>query len=296
MQTNATLLDDEWMDLLSAYHVGIGVSLDGPAHVNDRYRINKRGGGSYAEVVKGIEVLRKAQDRGLISGFGVGCVIDPDSDAAETYRHFVHTLGFQMVGYRPPIMDWRNFDARTAEKIASYYETLVAAWIADNNPHIKIKLLSFVLGAMMSDKGALSTARALVNLTRSITVRSNGDLCPDDTLTPKEPGFRDTGFNVRNSSLAEFYRASFWEGIDSPRQGLDAECRDCRWLGICRGGPAEERYLGNGEFSSKTVYCGMRKNVYQSIYEFVASSLGQETLDRRLASTRPVELTLQREH
>jgi uncharacterized protein len=278
---------------LSAYQVGIGVSLDGPPHINDRYRINKRGGGSYAEVIQGVEILRKAQDRGLLPAFGVGCVIDPDSDAAETYRHFVHTLGFQTIGYRPPIMDWTNFDARTAAKIAAYYEALVAAWVQDNNPKVRIKFLSFVLGAMMSDAGALSTAHALVNLTRSITVRSNGDLCPDDALQPKEPGFRDTGFNVNNCTLGEFYRAAFWRSIDTPGRGLEAECRDCQWLGICRGGPAEERYLGNGEFSSKTVYCGMRKNVYQSIYALVAGSLGHDTLNRRLASTRPSEAALQ---
>lgn len=285
IQTNATLLDEEWVKLLSAYEVSIGVSLDGPRHIHDHERVTKRGKGSYDAVLRGIDVLRRAQNIGLIPGFAVGCVVNPDADAAEIYDHFVHELGFESLAFRPPIMDWTDYSVEVNSKVTKFYRTLVDAWLKDANPSIRIEFLSRILTAMLSDDGARTYARAVRNLFPTFSVRSNGDLCPDDALPPKDPQFRHTGMNVDNSTLRSFFSAQFWEGIDSQDVALDAECEKCRWLGICRGGPAEERYAGAGRFSSRTVYCDTRKSVFEAIYEVVGSACGYDTLDRRVLST-----------
>jgi uncharacterized protein len=286
IQTNGTLLDDEWVRILSAYDVGIGISLDGPAEVNDVLRINKGGGGSHADVVKGISVLKRGIDNGLLRSFGVGCVIQPGSSAIETYRHLVGDLGLVAIDVRPPMMDWTNLDAETLRTVTTYYRELVAVWIKSNNPQVKIKFPSFALATMASDGGAVSGAKALKNRMRTFTIRSDGDLCPDDALVPKEIAYRKTGHNVRTSTLSDFFEASFWKQTENTLDGFDGECASCRWLGICRGGPAEERYLGNFKYSSKTVYCETRKAVYEDIYSLVSSAVGRQDVERRLEQAR----------
>lgn len=281
IQTNATLLDDEWVDILDRFNVGIGISLDGPAHVNDRLRIDKKGRGSYADVIKGIETLRKGKPHWGNQGFGVGCVIQPDSDAREIYDHLVHVLGLESVAFRPPIMDWTTFDSTVVEKVTRYYQDLVSEWIRDNDPRVRINFPSFVMAAMASDLGASSTGRALSNRARTFTIRSDGDLCPDDSLVPKHNSYRATGFNVARSTLRDFFAAPFWVQIERPSQPHE-DCRQCRWLGICRGGPPEERYTGNLQYSSKTVYCETRKAVFEIIYDCVSSAVGRAPVDRRL--------------
>ncbi|HEY4639723.1 MAG TPA: radical SAM protein, partial [Thermoanaerobaculia bacterium] len=47
MQTNATLLDDAWIDILRHHQVNVGVSLDGPREINDVARVDHAGRGSY---------------------------------------------------------------------------------------------------------------------------------------------------------------------------------------------------------------------------------------------------------
>src|SRR5579885_2060718 len=47
MQTNAVLLDKSWCDLFRTYNWLLGVSLDGPEEVNDRFRFNKEGRGTW---------------------------------------------------------------------------------------------------------------------------------------------------------------------------------------------------------------------------------------------------------
>jgi uncharacterized protein len=59
LQTNGTLLDDEWCAFLAANKFLVGVSLDGPAFVHDCYRIDARGQPTHAAVMRGLRLLRK---------------------------------------------------------------------------------------------------------------------------------------------------------------------------------------------------------------------------------------------
>ena len=74
VQTNATLIDSQWVDLLRRFDVSVGVSLDGPREFHDAHRITRRGGGTFDAVMRGIEQLRRGGVR-----FGVICVLTPES-------------------------------------------------------------------------------------------------------------------------------------------------------------------------------------------------------------------------
>ncbi len=58
-QTNGTLIDADFCELIREFNVRVGVSVDGPAFLNDRYRKTRRGTGTLSDVLAGIEVLRK---------------------------------------------------------------------------------------------------------------------------------------------------------------------------------------------------------------------------------------------
>ena len=64
MQTNGTLIDRDWLDLLSELQICFGVSLDGPAKVNDANRVNHAGRGSSIQFAPGsISCLRTHASR-----------------------------------------------------------------------------------------------------------------------------------------------------------------------------------------------------------------------------------------
>jgi uncharacterized protein len=60
IQTNGTLLDEEWAALFREYGFLVGISIDGPRDLHDAYRVNKGGKGSFDEVMRGLEHLRAA--------------------------------------------------------------------------------------------------------------------------------------------------------------------------------------------------------------------------------------------
>ena len=62
IQTNATLISDAWCDLFLKYDVSIGVSLDGPKHVHDAYRVDRKRRGSFEATMRGLDLVRR---RGL---------------------------------------------------------------------------------------------------------------------------------------------------------------------------------------------------------------------------------------
>lgn len=59
LQTNATLLNDEWGQFLAAEQFLVGVSIDGPAHMHDAYRRDKGGKPTYDRVIRGLDVLKE---------------------------------------------------------------------------------------------------------------------------------------------------------------------------------------------------------------------------------------------
>lgn len=59
IQTNGTLLDDEWCDFLTAEKFLVGISIDGPRELHDTFRVDKRQQPTFDQVMRGLELLKK---------------------------------------------------------------------------------------------------------------------------------------------------------------------------------------------------------------------------------------------
>jgi len=89
LTTNAILVDDEWIALFKVHDVSVTVSLDGPAEINDKYRVDFKGRGTLAQTLEGLALLRAAGlDPGLIS------VCNPGTDPEKVLDFVVNELGY----------------------------------------------------------------------------------------------------------------------------------------------------------------------------------------------------------
>jgi uncharacterized protein len=59
IQTNGTKIDNEWASFFKQNNFLVGLSLDGPKELHDIYRVNKGGQGSFDQVMRGWEILKK---------------------------------------------------------------------------------------------------------------------------------------------------------------------------------------------------------------------------------------------
>ncbi|MCX6642553.1 MAG: radical SAM protein, partial [Candidatus Bathyarchaeota archaeon] len=59
IQTNGTLLDDEWCRFFAGEGFGVGLSMDGPQEIHDRYRVTKDQKPTHEQVMRGYRLLQK---------------------------------------------------------------------------------------------------------------------------------------------------------------------------------------------------------------------------------------------
>lgn len=98
IQTNGTLIDDEWAGFFRQNGYLVGISLDGPRHLHDIYRVNKRNEGSFDDVLRGWHCLRRHQvDVNILCTIHAGNADHP----LEVYRFFRDELQAQYIQLIP---------------------------------------------------------------------------------------------------------------------------------------------------------------------------------------------------
>ncbi len=96
-QTNGTLLDDRWCELLAREKFLVGLSLDGPRHLHDGYRVDKKGEPTFDRVLYGLNLLR---NHGV--DFNILCVVHRDNarHPLDVYR-FLKSTGATFFQFIP---------------------------------------------------------------------------------------------------------------------------------------------------------------------------------------------------
>jgi uncharacterized protein len=100
IQTNGTLLDDEWCTFFKQNNFLVGLSVDGPKDLHDVYRVNKGGAGSFDQVMHGLDLLTKHK-----VDVNILCTVHAANQhhPLEVYRFFRDELGAQFIQFIPII-------------------------------------------------------------------------------------------------------------------------------------------------------------------------------------------------
>jgi uncharacterized protein len=98
IQTNGTKLDDEWCAFLKEHNFLVGLSVDGPREMHDAYRVNKGGAGSFDQVMRGLDYLKKHQ-----VDVNILCTVHAANQdrPLEVYRFFRDELGAEYIQFIP---------------------------------------------------------------------------------------------------------------------------------------------------------------------------------------------------
>ena len=97
-QTNGVLLDDDWCAFLKEHNFLVGLSVDGPEPLHDTYRLNKGGQGTFKQVMRGWEYLRRYR-----IDFNILCTVNAANQhhGREVYRFFREELGAEWMQFIP---------------------------------------------------------------------------------------------------------------------------------------------------------------------------------------------------
>lgn len=255
VQTNATLIDDDWCEFFVAHDMRVSVSVDGPRDRNGD-RVNRGGRPAYDRIRQGIDTLRR---HGL--PFSALCVVGrPEPGlAAELYEYFLD-LGCEVLGINVEELEGVNLrdNRHPAEAVTAFWAELVGAWRRDPRIHLREIEWSLRYAAAVLDGTADDVLPR--RLDPIPTVAHDGSVV---LLSPELAGFSDprygdfTSGNVLTTPLAEILADA--TGTPWIREFLDGveKCRaTCPYFGFCGGAHAANRYFEQGRFDvTATNHC-----------------------------------------
>jgi uncharacterized protein len=270
IQTNGTLVTEEWIDVCAKHRVGIGISCDGPAEYHDEFRVDHKGGGSYESLEKNLIKLQSAEQQGLINPVGILCVIDPKRDARKIFDHFFHHMGVKRFNFLLPDFTQDSFSG-SAESYGKFLCDLFNSWVEVDDPTIDVRILKQTLEKFTMDALELKESNCAVSSYREITIASNGNLAPIDTLRSASENYMWSEANVQNTSMSNYLHHPFYRILGKAGQTLPEKCANCRWQNICQGGGLINRYSSKRAFDNPSVFCLGLKQFYQRCTEYLLS-------------------------
>lgn len=254
VQSNGTLLDPDWLDLFRRYGVSVGVSLDGDRTANDRHRRSRNGRSSYAAVLKGLELLRRPENRALYSG--LLCTVDVTSDPVATYE--------ELISHQPPMIDfllphstWEHPPPGRDPLGTAYADWLLAVferWYSAPVQETRIRRFEEIMERALGDRISSRSPEATVS--DFIVVESDLSVELPDNLKAAYDGAAATGLNLLDhdfDTVARHPRVVTARGAG--RAPLAADCLACPVVGLCGGGLRAHRFHPRNGFDNPSVYC-----------------------------------------
>jgi uncharacterized protein len=238
MQTNGTLLDEEWGRFLHDEGFLVGISIDGPEAVHDRFRRNTAGAGSLETVLRGLEVLKTHQVE-----FNTLTVVNRvNGDQPEVTYDFLKQIGsrfFQFI----PIVERDSEGRMTPESVGSrqwgrFLIGIFDRWKRADVGEVFVQYFDVFLGLYMGLPSSLCVFAETCG--RAAAMEHNGDLYSCDHFV-----FQD----YRLGSIADLTLTEMMDGEFQTRFGRDKMdrlphvCRRCAFLALCHGGCLAHRFL-----------------------------------------------------
>ncbi len=247
LQTNATLITREWAEFFRANNFLIGVSLDGPQNVHDRYRGGKGGASVFDRVIKGIMELYRAGVQ-----YNVMATVNRQSEGRglEIYQ-FLKSAGTRFIQFMPVlehtkdglIVDPQVQGARIAPWSVSpqgygrFLCDIFDYWVRNDVGKVFVNQFDAVLACWCgAQPGICALAQTCGG---NSIIEHNGDLYPCDHFVYE--GYKIG--NVLETDLRTLMNSTKQVrfGVDK-RNALPDECLKCQWFFTCHGECPKHRF------------------------------------------------------
>jgi uncharacterized protein len=259
LQTNGTLLDDEWCRFLKRHNFMVGISLDGPKEIHDRYRRDRKGRGTFDQVMRGLRLLQKHKVEYNV----LACVArETAAGPLEVYRFFreagVEFIQFTPIVERLPDAESTKQGLRLAAPASleclekqtevtpwsvipeDYGDFLIAVfeeWVRHDVGKVFVMNFEWALNTWIGNPSPVCVHAKQCG--RSLVIEHNGDVYACDHCV--YPQYR-LG-NIRTDALPAMVEKSLKSGFGITKEtALPRWCRECEVLASCRGGCPKHRF------------------------------------------------------
>lgn len=252
LQTNGTLLNDEWCRFFKDNNWLVGVSIDGPQEFHDEYRKTKAGAPSFRKVMHGIELLRKHG----VEWNALAVVNDFNGDYPLEFYHFFKEMECRYIQFTPiveriiPRKDGRHLaspmDGRdvpladfsvSPEQWGDFLCAIFDEWVRNDVGRYFIQIFDATLANWIGEQpGVCSMAKTCGH---AGVMEYNGDVYSCDHFVFPEYKLG----NIRTNTLIEMMYGDRQQKFGNDKfEKLPTQCRMCKYLFACNGECPKNRF------------------------------------------------------
>ena len=291
IQTNGTLLTDEWCEFFAQNHWLVGISIDGPQPYHDHYRLTAAGKPSWKKVMQGIKLLKKHgvewNAMAVVNAYNV-------NHPLEFYRFFKEN-GCQFLQFTPIVERLtRHEDGRTLASLAdkdeiSLSEASVAPeqwgyflcaifdeWVRKDVGKIFVEIFDCTLANWMGiSPGICAYSKECGH---AGVMEHNGDVYSCDHFVFPEYKLG----NIRDHSLIDMlYGEQQQEFSRLKHSSLPRQCKECDMEFACHGECPKNRFMKDKYGDSGLNYlCPGYYHYYQHVAPYM-DYMKQELMSQR---------------
>ena len=282
LQTNGILIDDEWAKFLAESSFLVGLSLDGPRELHDRYRKLASGAGSFDAVMSAVGLLRR---HGV--EFNILTLLT-DSNVGEPARlyRFFREHGFSHLQFVPcfekdPETGEDLPFSITAEQLGEFHRRLFDLWLDDGFPDVSIRVFEDVLINYID--GIIVSCNWQERCASYYVVEHNGDVYPCDFFVYPEWKLG----NIVEDSYEKIGKSPLLPKFAEMKACMPDECEGCRWLSFCHGDCTKFRLDESGGYEDRSAYCAARKMLFEHVEPHL-ESIKEKVLEIRRKNQPPI--------
>jgi len=250
IQTNGTLLNDEWAKLFKENNFLVGLSLDGYKDNHDYFRITNQNTETYLNVYKSLELLRKYE-----IDFNVLTVLTEQlaKHPQKLYNFYKDNKisHIQLIPCLPDLSSISTLFALTPKRFASFYKGFYDLWVRDlrNNDYMSVGLFDNIIPMY---RGVPPQQCGMVgNCAFQFVIESDGSVYPCDFFVLDH---YNCG-NINTETIKEIAKNKIIHSFIHEPKRMCNECNTCPFLEMCHGNCKrlnvtyfDEEYCGYKEF------------------------------------------------
>jgi uncharacterized protein len=249
LTTNATLLTSEIIAFLSEYAIGVTVSMDGPADLQDKRRVYKSGKGSYAVIEPRLRALIANHRTRAITARVT--LTEGVTDVIRIYRHLKDDIGFHEVGFAPVTTSGDqaySLDDEAMGEVIDQFRALAAEWeaYALRGEMHGFTNVSETISELLQGVNKSHPCGAGLGL---VGVGPNGDIAPCHRFVDADEhtlGHISTGIDRQKQG----------EFLARGHVGAKYDCQSCWARPLCAGGCHHEAFVRYGDTGHANLhYC-----------------------------------------
>jgi len=253
LQTNGLLLNKEWAVFLKQYDWLVGISLDGPEHIHNRYRFDRGQKGTHKRVEENAIMLIQEG----VSANAMCCVTSYSVQFPEELYHYYKSIGYNYMQFIPIVETDKDDPTKaapfsvTAVDYGNFLIRLFDLWIADFKGGVPTTSIRHFESVFYSYVGLQAPECTMMKECGPyVVIEHNGNVYGCDFFV--EPQWK-LG-NIMHDKIINLLNSKTLNNFGCGKAMLPRECRQCTWLHSCYGGCIKDR-IKDPEDNKKQRFC-----------------------------------------